>query len=153
MRPIGSAPDCRDHRRFTAVPQLHWLPFVSHEPQGLWQVHLRIPERGPVAISVMRGECRITDGVIRPSTPGDALRMLEQLLEPFGRGDQLFITARAKDSRLSMWRTQSKATALYWCASALSKLWSGRSASPSEDGAVPNPPPRTSWLPPQPVAR
>jgi hypothetical protein len=96
---------------------------VSDEPRGLWQVHLRIPESGPVAVAVMRGEERVTDGVLRSETPSDALRMLEQLLQPFRIGEQLFITARTDGAQLSMWRTQSKATALYWCASALAKLW------------------------------
>ncbi|HEX5657228.1 MAG TPA: hypothetical protein VFX59_08530 [Polyangiales bacterium] len=96
---------------------------MSEEPRGLWQVHLRIPERGPVAVAVMRGQENVTDGVMRPSTPSDALRMLEQLLEPFRNGEQLFVTARTNSAKLSMWRTQSKATALYWCASAFAKLW------------------------------
>jgi hypothetical protein len=96
---------------------------VSDEPTGLWQVHLRIPESGPVAISVMRGEEHMTDGVLRPETPSDALHQLEQLLVPFREGEQLFITARTNTAQLSMWRTESKATALYWCASALAKLW------------------------------
>jgi hypothetical protein len=96
---------------------------VSDEPRGLWQVHLRIPEHGPVALAVMRGDEHITDGVVRPDTPSEALRILEQLLIPFRNGEQLFITARTTNSQLSMWRTQSKATALYWCASALTKLW------------------------------
>jgi hypothetical protein len=97
--------------------------FVSDEPRGLWQVHLRIPEHGPVAISVMRGDEHVTDGVMRPETPSEALRALERMLEPFRNGEQLFITARTNSARLSMWRTESKATALYWCASALAKLW------------------------------
>ncbi len=96
---------------------------MSDEPRGLWQVHLRIPESGPVAVAVMRGDEHVTDGVVRPETPSDALRMLEQLLTPFRSGEQLFITARTNGAQLSMWRTQSKATALYWCASAFTKLW------------------------------
>jgi hypothetical protein len=103
---------------------------VSDEPRDLWQVHLRIPERGPVAVAVMRGEEHMTDGVVRPKTPSDALDMLEQLLEPFQNGEQLFITARTNNAQLSMWRTQSKATALYWCASALAKLWRSPDVEP-----------------------
>ncbi|MET0286569.1 MAG: hypothetical protein ABW352_18950 [Polyangiales bacterium] len=86
-------------------------------------MHLRIPESGPVAVAVMRGEEHVTDGVMRPKTPSDALQMLEQILKPFRIGEQLFITARTNGAQLSMWRTQSKATALYWCASAFAKLW------------------------------
>lgn len=71
----------------------------------------------------------MTDGVTRASTPSEALRVLEQILQPFRSGEQLFITARTNTPRLSMWRTQSKATALYWCASAFAKLW--RSDDPS----------------------
>lgn len=71
----------------------------------------------------MRGEERVTDGVLRPKTPSEALSMLEVLLEPFRNGEELFITARTNDARLSMWSTQSRATALYWCASAFAKLW------------------------------
>jgi hypothetical protein len=47
---------------------------------------------------------------------------LELLLEPFARGDQLFITARGHDSKISMWTTASRAAGLYWCAAALSQL-------------------------------
>lgn len=57
------------------------------------------------------------------STPSDALRLLETSLMKFAEGDELFITARAEDSTLSMWRTESRAAGLYWCASALTKLW------------------------------
>jgi hypothetical protein len=96
---------------------------VSEQPRGLWQVHLRFPERGPLSIAVMRGNERVSDGVTRASTPSEALRVLEQILQPFRSGEQLFITARTNTPRLSMWRTQSKATALYWCASAFAKLW------------------------------
>lgn len=63
--------------------------------------------------------------------------MLEQLLAPFRSGEQLFITARTHGPQLSMWQTESKATALYWCASAFAKLWRGEQAhaSTSPDGA------------------
>ncbi|HEY6876400.1 MAG TPA: hypothetical protein VI299_00190 [Polyangiales bacterium] len=71
----------------------------------------------------MRGGEHMTSGVVRPPTPSDALRVLEELLRPFRNGEQLFITARTNSPRLAMWRTQSKATALYWCASAFAKLW------------------------------
>jgi hypothetical protein len=76
-----------------------------------------------VAISCKRGGESVSHGVAQTSTPGDALRLIEGLLTTFREGDQLFITARASDSNMSMWRTASKATGLYWCASVLAKLW------------------------------
>jgi hypothetical protein len=82
----------------------------------------------------MRGEEHVTDGVMRPDTPSDALHMLEQILQPFRNGEQLFITARTNGAQLSMWRTQSKATALYWCASAFAKLWRSPAADPDAGG-------------------
>lgn len=94
----------------------------------------------------MRGDRRVTDGVARPSTPGDALRLLEQILEPFCRGEQVFLTARSEDSRLSMWRAQSKSTALYWCASALSKLWHTREEPLPEEVPARDPAPRQAWF-------
>jgi len=96
---------------------------VTQEPARLWEVHLRIPTHGPVAISCKHGGESVSNGVAQTSTPGDALRLIEALLTSFRAGDQLFITARASDSNLSMWRTESKGTGLYWCASALAKLW------------------------------
>jgi len=96
---------------------------VPAEQDRLWELHLRIPNEGPVSISGKHGGGTITEGVARVSTPTDALRFIESLLVGFREGDQLFITARAHDSNLSMWRTASKATGLYWCASALAKLW------------------------------
>jgi len=96
---------------------------VSQEPTQLWEVHLRVPTEGPVAVSCKRGGTSVSHGVARASTPSDALRLIEGLLASFSEGDQLFITARASDSNLSMWRTESKGTGLYWCASVLAKLW------------------------------
>lgn len=66
---------------------------------------------------------RITNGVVRLNTPAHALRLLDQLLERFVHGDELFITARAGDSKMSMWTTGSRAAGLYWCAAALAQLW------------------------------
>ena len=105
---------------------------MSQEPTRLWEIHLRVPADGPLAISCKHGGESVSHGVARMSTPGDALRLIEALLMNFSEGDQLFITARASDSNLSMWRTESKGTGLYWCASALAKLWrsSSRSARP-----------------------
>ncbi|MDB4972921.1 MAG: hypothetical protein JWN48_1262 [Myxococcaceae bacterium] len=96
---------------------------VTSEPATLWEVHLRIPDRGPVALACKRGGERLTDDVLRLPTPADVLRRLEHLLERFAEGDQLFVTARTHDSALSMWRTNCKSAGLYWCASALAKLW------------------------------
>jgi hypothetical protein len=102
---------------------LHRSVFVTQEPARLWEIHLRIPTHGPVAVSCKHGGESVSNGVARTSTPGDALRLIESLLTTFNEGDQLFITARASDSNLSMWRTESKGTGLYWCASVLAKLW------------------------------
>lgn len=102
---------------------MHGRLGVSQEPAQLWEVHLRVPTEGPVAVSCKRGGTSVSHGVARASTPSDALQLIEAMLATFSDGDQLFITARASDSHLSMWRTQSKGTGLYWCASALAKLW------------------------------
>ena len=83
----------------------------------------------------MRGDERVTDGSEHGLHAQRALRLLEQILRPFRAGEQLFITARTNTPRLSMWRTQSKATALYWCASAFAKLW--RSDEPGNNVASP----------------
>jgi hypothetical protein len=99
------------------------MRFVPAPQDRLWELHIRIPSDGDVAISGKHGGGTITDGVTRVSTPSDALRLMEELLVGFAEGDQLFITARTQDSNLSMWRTASKATGLYWCASALAQLW------------------------------
>ncbi|MDB4986038.1 MAG: hypothetical protein JWN04_1216 [Myxococcaceae bacterium] len=96
---------------------------MSSEPAILWEVHLRVPARGPLALACKRAGTRLTDGVVRLPRPTEALRVIERLLETFALGDQLFITARTEDCALSMWRTSSKAAGLYWCASALAKLW------------------------------
>lgn len=69
------------------------------------------------------------DGVVRMSTPGEALSLLERVLHGFREGDQLFITARTHDTSLSMWSTHSRAAGLYWCATALSQLWRPRGSS------------------------
>lgn len=87
-----------------------------------------------MAISVMHGDERMNEGVLRSDTPSEALGQLEAILAPFHDGEQLFITARTSTSRLSMWRTHSKATALYWCASALAKLWRPAEGAASDPG-------------------
>jgi hypothetical protein len=110
---------------------------VTREPTDLWEIHLRIPEHGPVAVACKHGGASVTDGVARVSTPTETLRMLEDLLQQCDDGEQLFITARTHDSALSMWRTSSKAAGLYWCASALAKLW--RQAAHSVHGLEPVP--------------
>ncbi|MET0343956.1 MAG: hypothetical protein ABW252_23280 [Polyangiales bacterium] len=93
----------------------------------LWEVHLRIPPRGPVASATKRAGERLTHRIVRTGTPCDALRRIEELLCEFAHGDQLFITARTHDNScdttLSMWTTTSKAVGLYWCATALGQLW------------------------------
>ena len=100
-----------------------WQLCVTLEPE-LWEIHLRIPAQGPVAVAGKRAGTRLAgDGVLRMSTPCAALRQIEALLREFGTGDQLFITARTHDTSLSMWVTTSKAIGLYWCATALGQLW------------------------------
>ena len=96
---------------------------MAGEPSGLWEIHLRIPADGPVAVACKRGGDRLLNGVVRLSTPAEALELLERLLAVFREGDQLFITARTHDTSLSMWSTRSRAAGLYWCATALSQLW------------------------------
>ena len=104
---------------------------VMSGPQELWEIHLRIPAEGPVAIASKRGgKSLVGEGVIRLATPFAALRQIEALLSEFGQGDQLFITARTHDTALSMWSTTSKAVGLYWCATALGQLWCARGEPP-----------------------
>ena len=106
-----------------AGTRLARLDSVRTEPATLWEVHIRVPPDGPLAIACKRGGEQITPGVIRPSSPCDALRLVDNLLARFDSGDQLFITARGHDSKLSMWSTHSRSVGLYWCAAALSQLW------------------------------
>jgi hypothetical protein len=89
----------------------------------LWEIHIRVPAQGPVAVACKRGGERLTNDVVRPTSPSEALRVIELLLAPFRSGDRLFVTARGHDSKLSMWSTSSRSTALYWCAAAVAKLW------------------------------
>jgi hypothetical protein len=110
---------------------------VAKESAQLWEVHLRVPTDGPLAISCKRGGESVSHGVARTSTPADALRLIEALLMNFSEGDQLFITARASDSHLSMWRTESKGTGLYWCASVLAKMWRSSTSKAAEPTAPP----------------
>ena len=109
-----------------------WRFLVTSEPSGLWEIHLRIRAEGPVSIACKRGGERLTEGVMKMSTPSDALQMLELLLEHFAEGDELFITARTHGTSLSMWSTQSRAVGLYWCAAALSQLWRPRKDAQKE---------------------
>jgi hypothetical protein len=96
---------------------------VETSPSELWELHLRIADSGPVAVSCKHGGERVTPGVLQVATPCGAIKLIEQLLATFGPGDQLFITARSPDCSLSMWTTTSKAAGLYWCAAALGQLW------------------------------
>lgn len=96
---------------------------MARDRNVLWEIHLRITSGAPVSIACKRDGERLTQGVARMTTPAEALQLLETLLERFERGNQLFITARAHDSSLSMWSTGSKAAGLYWCAAALGQLW------------------------------
>jgi len=96
---------------------------MPRAPAALWEVHVRVPPGGTVSLWCKRSGDRLTNGVVRMNTPADTLRLLELLLETFAHGDQLFITARAGDSKMSMWTTSSRAAGLYWCAAALAQLW------------------------------
>lgn len=96
---------------------------MTRQQLCLWEIHLRIPAKGPVFIACKKGGESLTHGVVTMEAPSDALRLIETVLGSFGEGDELFITARTYDSNLSMWRSESKAAGLYWCASALAKLW------------------------------
>jgi len=95
---------------------------MASAPSVLWEIHLRVPPGGPVSLWCKRGGERLTNGVVR-TTPIDALSLLGVLLADFAHGDQLFVTARAGDSKMSMWTTCSRAAGLYWCAAALTQLW------------------------------
>lgn len=113
------------------------------EPATLWEVHIRVPTDGPLAIACKRGGERVTPGVIRPLSPGDALRIVDSLLARFDAGDHLFITARGHDSKLSMWSTHSRSVGLYWCAAALTQLCMGSQRLIQRGRALAAPPTRT----------
>jgi hypothetical protein len=89
----------------------------------LWEVHIRVPVEGAVAIACKRGGERLTPEVVRFVQPSDALGVLKRMLERFRNGDELFVTARGHDSRLSMWSSRSRSAGLYWCATAISQLY------------------------------
>lgn len=101
------------------------------EPTTFWEVHIRVPVGGPVAIACKRGGERLTPEVVRFVQPADALGVLNRMLEQFRSGDELFVTARGHDSRLALWSTHSRSAGLYWCAAAISQLYSASLRGPA----------------------